>query len=281
MLFFSFAINLLIFIPLYYSITRNVEEKYWLICVLIFVANPYMYVQTTFNLLRQCCATGIELIAVEFFKKRTLKSIILGIFVMFIAIQFHKSAIIILFLILPFLTNIRLNGRKWKIILIISNLISILFSNKIVYEFSNLFSYERYSEYDASLLNNYFYLLVVFIFTWWLCCNYHNFTDGNDFFVNLFMFTMCILPIAVKNNMIYRLRISLLFVTLPAIGKIYQRLDVQNGLKKSYSSLSSNLNKYMTKLYVLYYVAFFFAYFLYLSYKGITAYVPFRFYSLF
>ena len=111
---FSMGINLSLFVPFYFFIKSNVNKNYWPLCIFIFVSNPYMYVQTTFNILRQCSATGIVLIATHLVSHKSFFKRLFGILAFILALQFHRAVIFIMIFIIPLLLKIKWNTKNGK-----------------------------------------------------------------------------------------------------------------------------------------------------------------------
>ena len=278
------GVNLLLFIPLFSHIKRNVEPKYWALCMLIFVANPYMYVQTTFNLLRQCCATGFILIACQFFKKKQFFPSIIGFLFILIATQFHRSAILVVIFVLPCLLSIKWSATIWRFIFIF--FLGINLSGGVEFVFQTIVSelfYEKYATYEASLLQHPAYLFLCFMFFWWVTKIYDKLDPAmkEDFFVNMFLICMCILPVALKNDMIYRMRIYLQYMSLPGMVTILTFSGKENvsdaDLAEEIGDRRFNFDDLVKQAYVMYYICFFIAYFIYLYLKNDVSYVPFKF----
>ena len=278
----ALGVNLLLFIPLYCHIRNNTEDKYWALCVLIFVANPYMYVQTTFNILRQCCATGFVLIAANFFKKKRLTSSIIGMLFIVAAMQFHRSVVLVFLFFLPFLFPLKWSAARWRLVFFVCLGINLSGGVEFICQaLASEFSYGGYANYEASLLDNPAYLLLCLIFFWWMTRIYDRLDDSTkgDFFVNIFMLCMCVLPLAVKNDMIYRLRIYLTYVSLPGLVKIIcaaDQLDFWDSEKED-RGIKYSAGNLLKKMYVAYFVCFFIAYFTYFYLRNNIHYVPFKF----
>lgn len=281
----AFGVNMLLFIPLFYHIRNNVENRYWALCVLIFVANPYMYVQTTFNMMRQCCATGFVLIASQFFKKKSLLPSLAGMIFLLIAMQFHRSAILIVPFILPCLFPIKWSGAIWRLIFFVLLGINLTGAVEAICQFfASGLSYGHYATYEASLLNNPPYLVLCLIFIWWMASVYDKLDQATkeDFFVNLFMIGMCLLPVAVKNDAVYRLRIYVQYISLPGMVKIICAYSTKDSARneipiKENERVRSGNSSLLELLYVSYFMCFFIGYFTYLYLGDNTAYVPFQF----
>ncbi|MBR1658083.1 MAG: EpsG family protein [Synergistaceae bacterium] len=260
-------INAMFFVPLYYYIHKNVDKKYWGLALFLFVANPYMYVQTSFNILRQCCASGILLFAAESLKKN--KKILFVIWVL-LASQFHRSALGAFTLLL--ITHVHWTRKKWFIVAIVSFLLSILPIQMIINYVALFFGYGGYTTFEASLLNNPAYILLISFYVFVLCRHYNAlFTSSSEkFFIDIFMFTSCFLLFAIRNDAFYRVRIIFSLIALPAVPIIFNN-------RKKYKSFGIYGLIY-SQLYLLYNVGFYCSYILYLFFTNKTNYVPFRFF---
>lgn len=278
----AIAVNVMLFVPLFFFIAKNIESKYWSFCVLVFVSNPYMYIQSSFNVLRQCCAMGIVIIAVHLFAQKSFWRYVLAIILFVLAMLFHKSAILALICLIPFLLDIKWDAKIWKIVALIGLFISTL-GYEIVIRILHRTVYVKYVAFERSILDNDYYIALIFIFIWWLCCNYNKFAYGKHvFFINLYMFTTCMLPMVLKNDMLYRFRVYFLFMSLPGIAAIFENLDnnIQNNkINKcvSIGKMNITINKLVFFLFVSYHIFFYITYIAYLAYTKNTNYVPFKF----
>jgi hypothetical protein len=272
----AFVINLMLFIPLYIYLKKTVSPENWGLCVLVFALNPYMYVQTTFNILRQCCAIGLVMMAVLCLiqlKRNELVANLEFICLVILASKFHKSAIAMLLILI--IKHIKWTSNKWKFMTVIFLAIKILGSRSLLNILTIIFGYEKFVDRVASLLDNPIYILGVFLFVWWLCTRYDSLVNNSidKFFVDIFMFTMCTLFIAVDNEAVYRMRIYMLFISLPAIPIVFGK-NIQKNSKRF------GINRCMKVCYISYNMCFYIAYFVYLYLNNVTAYVPFKFYSV-
>ena len=261
------AINAMLFIPFYYYIRKNVDEKYYALALFLFIANPYTYVQTTFNILRQCCASGIILLAVNALRKNREK---LFVVLVLCAYQFHRVSIGVLVLLL--VRAVKWTKHKWCILAFVSFLLSILPISAIVNYAAGFFGYTGYATYEASLLNNPAYILLASFYVFVLCKYYnHLFCSENEkFFVDIFMFSSCFLLFAIRNDSFYRARIVFSLASIPAVPIIFKN-------RKKYKCLGI-WGKIYQQLYLLYNAGFYCSYILYLFFMNKTAYVPFKFF---
>lgn len=250
-------VNLVFLIPLFFFIRKHVAKKYWLLCIFIFAINPYMYVQSSFNILRQACATGLIIIATHFaLEKKTVRSIL---FVL-LAFSFHKIAIV--GLIIPFFLRIKLSRGVWYVAITGSFACATLLGNTIISLFSSLMGYEGYASYEASLLNNPLYCIFIFVVALFFayCRDKCVETKAQRMIYDLYLLSLCILFFGVKNDMIYRVYIIFAIASLPAIPIVWKKCG-------SICRLG----------YVGYYTVFFFGYIAMLALSQNLCYVPFKF----
>lgn len=276
--FFSLCINLMLFIPLLVFFKRYIKEEDRLIALYIFAANPYLYLQTTFNMLRQCCATGIILVALMLFYNRRLYNYVLFVLLVLLARTFHRSSIIVL-AIIP-ITLIKWSKRRWIIAATVSLLISFFFSSGVIGRFATLIGYESYSTFEASFLNNPLYIVLMYLYVIILSCSYDEFikNESDRIYIDIYMFSLCLLLFAVKNDAVYRIRILFLYMSFPALPVIFRNLTTEPFfemiLRKKMEGRSL-----MVSFHYLYYFFFFIGYILLLAFNNNTYYVPFKFVS--
>ena len=257
----SCTINLIIFPCVYYFIKKHVEKKYWIYAVFVFVANPYLYIQSTFNALRQGTAMALALLAFSFFlENKKLYSILVFV----IAINMHRS--IIVQLIIMLLLKVKWNKKIFRNLSIICLGINMLKLNRLVPWLMQLFRYGSYGNYESSLFNNPIYVLFVFAVLQLIIEYYDKIVNEckRKQFVDLFIFSLCFLMIAVTNDMVYRVYICLALISIPGAFEIIEHIK-----KYKYG----NIIRYC---YVFYYLFYYLGY-IYLFYKNHnSSYVPFK-----
>lgn len=278
------GVNLLLFIPLYFFIKDNIEERYWSLAVLIFVANPYMYVQSSFNLLRQCCATGLLLISVNFIKKKSITSFIIGILFLVISMEFHRSVVILALVIIPCLMDIKWPTKALRLMFLLSFGLNLMGIDNLIKIATKIAHYDGTVEaYGDSLLNNIAYIALCFIYCYWLTDIYDNMPDSgkNNLFVKLYLMTMIILPIALMNDLFYRARIYFQFISLPGLVRFltYKRdaYVSRTKIKLKFGNTRLFEGEVVALMYILYAISLFVAYFTYLGIIGEKKYVPYMF----
>ena len=263
----SFFINLLIFVPLYYHLKENTTSKYVALCLLIFVLNPYMYIQTTFNAIRQGCATGILMVSINYLKdKKWIKYILLTI----IAYFFHKVAIV--FLLLIPLRFIKWSNKSLFIVATVSLVMNLVFKNAAFMSyFIELFNFGSYSDYKATRFDIYIFSIFVFSVICFFLYHYKRLYKNEDekFFVDMYILSLCMLLLVVKNDQAYRIYMMFLFLFLPAVEI----------LTKNLVASKFKIPSFVPLVFITYYSFMLILFFL--SISGTTAqphYYPFKFF---
>lgn len=263
---FSLFINGLIFSILYKFIKDNVDEKYYVWVMFIFIANPYLYIQGTFNIIRQMLSICIILCSTKFLNEKKYIPFILSIV---LAAQFHSISYIYLGLLL--IKLIKWDEKKLFSITIISLLMNLAGKNNIVLQYlSNMFGYGKYLEYEDTMFNFPIYILFIFIVTFLLIKNYKkiNINEQKKLFLDIYIISLSLLPIFITNDIMYRVYIGLVFMSLPAIPIII----------KYFKDKSKKFNFIVKGGFILYYTLMF-VLFIYLAMKtNNTNYVPFTFF---
>lgn len=265
---FAFCINILLFIPLYKYIRLNVDYRYYWVCIFIFVANPYMFVQTTFNAIRQCCAIGIVLISIIYLHKNNY--IFYGIFLA-IAVSFHRSSVFAL--VFPLINLIKWTKKKWITVSVISFVASFVFSRPLIAIITRFSKYDKYVDRDASLLDVPIYIIFIFIYFLFLAYIYDYLyeTKQEKKYLDYYLFSLALLLFAVKNDGIYRSRILVLFVSIPGVAVVFKNIGnywVANN--------KMSMAKIVKFLHVAYYISFYIGYIGLLAIHNNTYYVPFK-----
>ena len=273
------AVNILLFIPLYYYITKFVDKKYWGLCVFIFATHPYMFIQSSFNAMRQGCATGIVLFGLTVFltlsNRRKLLSKILFLVFVLLAAQFHRIAYVMV--IIPIILSINWKKYDWYVMIVLSivaNLIGIGNLGELI--LTQLSFNISYLHYDSSLLNNPIYVIFVSLFILYLLYHYEDFKSLSSVSkkrFDLYMFSLCFLLFAVSNDMLYRVYIILAFCTLPCIPIVCKGLVITHTHIKI-----KNESKIVELLYLFYYFCFYVGYVSLLAINKNAHYIPFKFF---
>lgn len=267
------AESFLFFSPLYFYIRRNVNSRYWALCVFIVFLHPYMFLQTTFNVMRQCCSVGFLLIGMDYYTRNTntKKGVFVFVLITILAAQFHRSAYFIL--AIPLIRMVKWTVNKWRVALVTSVLLNILRDSNITRVFGRLAGFNKYFDYKASLLNNVPYVLLIVILVIFITNHYQDIVKrvNQKELLDRYIFSLVFLVFAVSNDMVYRVYITLAILSLPAIPML---IEGYSGVKIRYNMLSLNA---LEVLYVLYYLCFFLGYIWMLTYNGNQAYIPYRF----
>jgi len=257
--FLMVSVSGLIIFSVTHYIKENVNYEYYALALMVFVFQPYLYIQSTFNILRQGCATAILLFSIHYlFNKKWVKYMVIGC----IACTFHLSMVFIIF----FLIIVRKINATPQLIRFFA--IGSLMMNfaKIGNLFFSLFSshYQTFSSFDETLFNNPIYLVailsVVFYFTSIYSKLYKNVYE--KFFVDLFLMSLVFLIFAVQNDILYRVYIVLAFCTIPSITIICKNLAEVAFVKRGF---------------VIYYNFFYLGNIFFWYINKIRGYVPYEF----
>ena len=257
-----FLVSFMLCIGFYFYVVKYVRADYFLFSLIIFVCQPYMYIQSTFNIMRQGCAIAIVLLSIPFLlnKKWLMFSAII-----LLASTFHTSALVMLFLII--FRNIKFDVKKIR--LVASACILMNFAGAGIWPFKIadrlMGVYRRYSTYEASLLNFKPYVIAIFIvvlyFTNIYCELYQNKTE--KFFVDLFLISLSCMIFCVQSDILYRVYIYIAFLAVPGATMICKNLRKKNSV--------------IGLCFIGYYSAFYIGY-IYLWYiNNNTYYYPFKF----
>lgn len=266
------GINILLFVPLSYYLKETVHNSpYWIVAVLVFILNPYMYLQTSFNSLRQCCSIGILFCAALQLRKE--KYLIFTLLVL-LAAQFHRISYIVI--LLPLLSKIKWTRKVWLITTFASAIFSVTLLPQLLSLISPILRFSRrYQTYSASLLNQPIYIIFIFLYLLATISQYDFLAQDMDFKPKLDFHLLCtvLLFFAVQNDMVYRVRMLFAFIELPYIPKLFERIDT---LKQTNRTVAKGGEMYKI-LHILYYLFFWFGYIIYLYIKQDPHYIPFTF----
>lgn len=257
----SLVINFIFFPILTLYIYKYIDREYWLLILFIFVADPYFYIQSTFNIVRQATGTAFILLAVIFlFSDKK----ILALIAYAVAVSIHNSMAAML--ILPIIIWIKWNKTTLRVMSIICFFLNTINVGDLIEIGLQVFDYSIYEIYEASLLNNIAYVIFVFVVIQIIISFYDEIcmTRQQNIFVNLYIFSLCFLLLALANDTVYRLYVSIAYVALPAVPIIIK------GMRKF---RYGNLVKWG---YIGYYTAFYIGY-VYMLYKSQNPdYIPFK-----
>lgn len=279
----AIATNLMTMVPLLVMILLCVERKYWPICVMIFLLNPYMYLQSTFNIMRQGCATGLVIAAVMCLTRKKLWKKLLSVVFIVCAALFHRMAFSMLVLIPVMLIPWK---KKWWVI-IGSIAFGINMFGLDLFSLAIRFLSDKYVGYDASMLHVGAYAILIYALILGFCHYYDKLCEDakHKQFIDLYLFSLSCLLIALPNDIAYRIYIMIAFTAIPAVPIIWEKLGalrVENipvlGQLKLWEKYP-RIKHFMPVVpgYTLYYFGFFVCYLLLLWLKHNTAYVPYSF----
>lgn len=259
----NFVVTFLLLFGYYVYIKNFVEPSYWWMALMVFVLHPYLYIQSSFNAMRQCCAMGIVMFATYFLhKEKKLRFVILCV----AAGTFHKSALAMILLLVIYF--IPWNKMLHQLIAVVMFMINILPTEKLMALIASVLKYDVYSSYEASILNNKAYTLFIAVVIMVLLSKYDKLytIPKEKLCVDIYLLSMSFLLFAVKNDMLYRVYMYLALLSVPGITVI---------CKNAFRFVRpSTLVKY---LYVGYYACFYIGYIGLLVINQNEHYVPFLF----
>ena len=224
-----FIFDMIYLFPLYMYISKFVEKEYRLIAVWIVALQPYMYLQTTFNVMRQACAIGIILVGFMIFiceveHNHIISGICIFLGITFLATLFHRSALCALVIIAIYF--IKWTKIKWRILCLVCLVLNILDVQNLIGRTAFLLGYARnkFTTYEDSLLNNPIYLFGIIMLILIISEQYDqlDLSNKNRKFADIFMFSLCFLTFAVSNDMVYRVYIMLAVLALPGAVVVYK-----------------------------------------------------------
>lgn len=259
----NFFVTIIFLTGCYIYIKRCIDPSYWSMAVLVIVLHPYLYIQSTFNAMRQCCAMGIVMIAGCLLQqKRKFWFVVLCI----VAATFHKSAIVMLLLLVIY--NIPWNKMLHQIIAVSMLVINFLQTEKLIAYIASWLNYDMYSSYEASVLDNKVYTLFIGAVLLILLYKYDKlYVNAEEkLFVDIYLLSMSFLLFAVTNDMLYRIYMYMALLSLPGI-----------------TIISKNASRFVAPaaivryLYVAYYACFYIGYIGLLWFNQNEHYVPFLF----
>lgn len=273
----AIAVNLMLFVPLYYLIRNKVDKKYWGLCVFIFASNPYMFMQTSFNAMRQGCATGLILVGMYILlglKQKSTIKYIKYFAIILLAAQFHRIAYVTL--LIPIILEFNWKRFYWLLILCFSLLGNMFGVNYIIKLITSKLKFNAsYLTYPASSLNHPIYVGFIVFVILYLLYHYGDFErlpKHKKQMVDLYIFSLCFLLLALPNDMIYRTYILFAFCALPSIPIVCQSLGATRAPIKF-----KHEQKIVEFLYVSYYLMFNIGYMALLALSNNSQYIPFKF----
>ena len=200
-------------------ITKYVRADYYIFSLIIFAFQPYMYIQSTFNIMRQGCATAVVLFSIPFLIDK--KWIHFVIFIL-LASSFHTSALFMLLLII--FCRVNVTTSKLRLFAMICFVINILNVGKLLVRLIRI--YANYSSYESSMLNFKPYVIAIFVIILYFTKIYSKLYDNEKekFFVDIFLISLSLLMLCLQNDMMYRVYIYFAFISVPGITVICKNL---------------------------------------------------------
>ncbi len=274
-----FIVNCLFFLSVYYYIKHFVKEEYWVYCLIVIAFQPYIYLQTTFNIIRQCCAVSFALIGMGFFVnsvkfKHKFTGYILFDLMIIVGAQFHRSTYFLL--AIPIIYIIKMNKTKWRLLALLFVGFNQVGLSRILSRIEGLVGNANYINYSASILNNPIYILLVLVYFFWITSYYDSLEieKWERYYFNIYLFSIAFMLFAVSNDMVYRVYIILAIISLPGIQIVFQN-DKSSRIVLSKKLNSSGIGIFSLGL-CLYYICFFVGYILYLNMTHNSAYIPYH-----
>lgn len=266
-IYLAIAVNIVIFGLLYKYIKENVSPQLYALVLYVFIANPYLYVQGTFNVMRQSYATAIILYGIKFLYDRKWVKYCM---IILLAAQFHSSAYMFLGLII--VRCIIWTKEKLLVVACISLAMNLFFRNEaLLRRIAGIFGYSHYISWGDSQFNFLLFVLFVFGIVMFFLNAYPRLyrSEREKFFLDIYLLALSLLPVFVMNDVAYRVYIIFVFISLPAIPVIWD----------SYTHMGNKVNCYIVKGgYIAYYMALFSAFFYTVAARKNINYVPFQFF---
>lgn len=163
-IYFFGIVSTIILSPILYLLLTEIKPKYRWITLWLYLLNPYLYLQSNFNILRQGIAMSLSLLLlINYFNKKYINVL----FFFIIAMTFHFS-IVLVFIILILISIINWSRIKIFCFLTIMFVLKIsevfhIFVSKLSIVFSN-YGYLHYSNYKENIFSNNFITLLHYIF---------------------------------------------------------------------------------------------------------------------
>lgn len=266
---FSFVTETIFFLCFRKYIIENVSQDDFFWVLFIFIANPYFYIQSSFNVIRQTFAIAIVLVAIKYLlEKKWIYYFILII----IAAQFHKMTYI--FSLLPLIQKVEWTRKKIIIITFFSMFVNVVINNdRVIATFASLFGYGAYIGFGETEFNFRLYVLFVVAVQIYFLISYSQFFDNQreKFFVDVYLISLAFLPMFVMNDIAYRIYVGLGIISLPAIPLIIRAYRRKKGKQV--------IEYYIVcGFYVIYYLTLITVFLYKMGVNKNTAYVPFKFF---
>ncbi len=223
----AMMVNIVIFTLLGYVYKKEVDKKYYFFALTLWVLNPYCFIQSSMNILRQGCAMACVLVAVYYIRRGRGKLLIFLICIL-IAGSFHKSAY---FFVMLFPFGLVHWKRPYHILLLaVCTVLNLLFSgSQLIQPFAKFLGYSGYltvkpSQFDMPV----FTLLIVFVSLYLMYRYPLLYTNEKEkWYVDLYLVSLSALLILVKNDIAYRMYIYFSFAAPIAISYIVKNLSAK------------------------------------------------------
>ena len=236
------VLNVVIFFVVLLCYQKCVAEEYFLFAILLWIINPYCYIQGSFNLLRQGCAMAALLAASCFLGNKTeirgkrFWQYIMFFLLLFVAAGFHKSAGVFILLI-PF-TMVKWNRGFHVILLAICASVNFLAHDSAFMSlFTKYFGFEGYLTYFKSIFDIPLFAVFITCFVVFLILKYDSLfnNEKEKWYVDLYICSLSILLLLVKNDQAYRLYVYLFYITIVSVTIILKNLPARISQMMRYS----------------------------------------------
>jgi len=207
----------------------------------------------------------------------------LAVALIIIAAQFHKMAYCMLVLVPVMLFGWK--KKYWVVLATVAFLINMSSIDLLSLFFRIVDPW--YAEYESSLLNIGIYVIFIYFFILGICHYYDDLcTDKRSkTFVDLYLFSLCFLLIALPNDMTYRIYIMLAFTAIPAVPVLWRKLGSLRVTELPVIGTLKIWEKFpiLTRIpvikagYVTYYFGLFVCYIFYLWLTNNQYYIPYSF----
>lgn len=273
----AFTVNLVIFLLAGMAYRKELDEQYQAVALTLWILNPYCFIQSSFNILRQGCAMAIVLAGACYLihelskKKNSLKKYLIFSASILIAGSFHKSAYLFIGL-LPF-TWIPWK-RSYHIILaslcIIMNLFT--FDSQFMYFFAKTFHYDNYLVAESSIFDHPVYTIFIAGVIIFLLCKYSSLysSEKEKWFIDLYLLSLSLLLLFVKNDQAYRVYVYFSYITMISVAIIIKNMERKS--KKGVVTFSIKTGCF------LYYTCLYWSFILLQAVLHNGNYYPFRFF---
>ena len=272
----ALVVNILIFGTVFYVYQLKIKKEYLAFAVALWVCNPYAFIQSSFNMLRQGCAMAVVLLASCFLSKEDHKLIskrnINFVIMILVAGSFHKSAYVFLFLLLFGMISWK---REYHLILVIFCAILNLITNNsgFMLWLAKIIGYQNYVEtWGSAKFDIPVFIIFITLFVFYLITRYPGlFTNKEEkWYVDLYLVSLSLLLLLVKNDQAYRLYIYFFYITLISVTTIIKNISYgkENGIEAFI----------LKNGYFFFYSAMYWAFLLLQMVQRNVGYYPFRFF---